>query len=392
MRIAYLTDVDRIGGAERFLATIASGAVGAGHDVTVLSPQPFLLDFMHEAVPHARLSLSRVDVAASASRWPRLGALARAAPSLPVSLARLNTELLHVNNGGYPGSDLCRSAAIAARFVRVPRRLLSVHSAPWPREFSQPQLQAVVDRAVWGSVDAVHATTSFVEARLSELRGMPTGLGRHVPYGVAVPPRDAERVAALRHRLVGSDNAMVVGMISATVDEAKGHGVLIDALARAGTGIRAVIVGPHPGDAFRRRIQELGLAGRVTVEGSVPSVSVADYLYAVDTVVVPSTAFESLPLVVLEAMAAAKAVLASRLSGIPEAVVDGATGRLFAPGAADELAMLLVEANGDRDGLAGLGRAGFERWRSEYSSERMTAAMLELYDELLRGGRRRTSA
>jgi glycosyltransferase involved in cell wall biosynthesis len=221
---------------------------------------------------------------------------------------------------------------------------------------------------------------------------MPRVLGRHVACGVAAPPREAGRVAALRDRLVGKDDAIVVGMISATGDEAKGHDVLIDALSRTGPGIRAVIVGPHPGEAFLRRIQELGLAGRVSVEGSVPFVSVADYLHVVDAVVVPSTDYESLPLVVLEAMAAAKAVLASRLSGIPEAVVDGVTGRLFSPGSADELAACLLEANRDRDGLAGLGHAAHERWRSEYSSERMTAAMLDVYDELLRpGGRRRTS-
>ena len=55
MRIAYFTDTPRLGGAERFLADVAAGAEGAGHRITVISPQTFVLDFVAEAAPGARL-------------------------------------------------------------------------------------------------------------------------------------------------------------------------------------------------------------------------------------------------------------------------------------------------------------------------------------------------
>src|SRR6266851_3419491 len=110
MKIVYFTDVARIGGAESFLADLAAAARGAGHDVTIFSPQPFLLDYLHAAVPEARLVRGSVDFAAAASRSARAGALVRALPALQVSLSRLDADVLHVNNGGYPGSDLCRLA------------------------------------------------------------------------------------------------------------------------------------------------------------------------------------------------------------------------------------------------------------------------------------------
>jgi glycosyltransferase involved in cell wall biosynthesis len=216
---------------------------------------------------------------------------------------------------------------------------------------------------------------------------MPTHLGRHIPYGVAEPSGTDGAIAAVRTRLAaGSD--LLVGMVSATADVEKGHDALADALARAGPDVRGLIMGAHPGDGFMQRLARSGLAGRVAVVGHVPPADFGAHLRAIDVLVVPSTAYESLPLVILEAMAAGKPVFASRLSGIPEAVVEGSTGRLFEPGAVDELAALLRHATAARDELVSMGNAGRERWRTTFSASAMTTAMLDLYEQL--DGSRRT--
>src|SRR5436305_15352442 len=82
-------------------------------------------------------------------------------------------------------------------------------------------------------------------------------------------------------------------------------------------------------------------------------------------------------------MAAGKPVFASRLSGIPEAVVDGTTGRLFEPGAVDELAALLREATRTCEELVTMGMVGRERWRESFSTHAMTTSMLKLYERLV---------
>jgi glycosyltransferase involved in cell wall biosynthesis len=214
---------------------------------------------------------------------------------------------------------------------------------------------------------------------------MPVGLGRHIPNGVAEPASHPKEVSQLRQRLSQPTGRLLVGLISATGDYDKGHHVLLEALAQARADIDTVVVGPHPGDSFLEHVARLGLADRVTIVGPVDSAEVGLYLRALDLLVVPSTAFESLPLVVLEAMAAGRAVFASRLAGIPEAVVDGETGHLFTPGAASELAMLLREASTNRERVYRLGLAGHRRWRERFSRETMVASMLELYRELNAG-------
>jgi glycosyltransferase involved in cell wall biosynthesis len=157
-------------------------------------------------------------------------------------------------------------------------------------------------------------------------------------------------------------------MVSATADPGKGHAVLGDAMDAVSDDVRAVIVGADPGFTHPR----------ITIAGRVPSIG--PYVHAVDVMVVPSTAWESLPLVILEAMAARKPVLGSRLAGIPEAIDDGVTGALFEPGDSAALARLLSEA--DRTTFEAMGAAGRTVWERRFSPERMIDNVLALYREL----------
>lgn len=363
---------------------IANAVALTGGTATVVSVQDHVLELAAERAPGARRVRAGSDAYARApSRAARAVGIARTARELRRAIAASGADVLHVNNGGYPGTDLGRLAILLAGRSGVSRRLMSVHSQPWSREDSQPQLQAGIDRLMWRSLDAVLGATEIVGRMLRELRGMPPELYRLVPYGVSEP--EAGGAEELRAQLA-PDREPLVGMISAGGDPAKGHAVLADAIARCGVPLRAVIVGTHPGPSFEAQLEQLGIARRVTLAGRVPSVG--PYLHALDALVIPSTEFESLPLVALEAMAAGRAVIASRLAGLPEAVVDGVTGRLAEPGDAESLAQVLRETAADRPALARMGAAGRLRWEERYSVEAMTAATLGVYAEA--GGRRST--
>jgi glycosyltransferase involved in cell wall biosynthesis len=381
MRIAYFTDGYRIGGAERFLADLAAGVRSAGHEVVVMSPQREILELMGDTAPTAELIRTRVDYSAARTRRTQVAALLRGAPELRGVIARTRPDILHVNNGGHPGSDLNRLAAIMARFAGAPKCVLTIHAPASLRNLSQPHLMALSDRLTWRSVDAVHVTTEFVAQSLAR-RGFEPRWCRVVPDGTREPNESPELAAELRDRFAPTGR-LVVGLVSATGEPEKGHAVLVNALARSEVDVAAVVVGPHPGDPLVELVEKLGLSERVHLVGPVPAAGVGRYLRAIDLLVVPSTAHESMPRVALEAMAVGKPVFASRLSGIPETVADNVTGRLFPPGDVEALAGLLRETAADRHTLARLGEAGRRRWAERFSVEAMVAAMLSLYEELL---------
>lgn len=371
VRIVYVADAPRLGGAERYLVDVIAGVLAAGHWATLISPQRDLLDYATSNAPGViTLPAGNDAYARAASMAARVHALVPSAVQVARAIRRADPGIVHINNGGYPGSDLCRLSAILAQQRPA---VMSVHSIPWKRTHSDPRVQAVVDRALWRSLDMVAGATRAVGAALIEERGLPAGRFQLLPYGVREPD-GADECEALRARLC-PDGELLIGMIAATADEGKGHRVLLDAVRRMRVPVHALIIGADPGPAFESE-------PRVTVLGRVPSVG--PYVHAVDVLVVPSTQWESLPLVILEAMAARRPVIGSRIAGLPEAVSDGETGRLLPPGDADALAAALDDAARDRATLAAMGAAGRKQWARAYSSERMVGAVLDLYRALTR--------
>jgi len=112
----------------------------------------------------------------------------------------------------------------------------------------------------------------------------------------------------------------------------KGFDVLLEAFARLDAPeVDLLIAGDGP---ERRRLEalreRLGLGARVHLLGAVDRVTVASLYQGARLVACPSR-WEGLPLVCLEAMASGRAVVASRVDGIPDAVGDGETGLLVPP-------------------------------------------------------------
>jgi glycosyltransferase involved in cell wall biosynthesis len=91
-----------------------------------------------------------------------------------------------------------------------------------------------------------------------------------------------------------------------------------------------------------------------------------------------------MPNAVLEAMAAGKPVVATRVGGVPEVVDDGVTGLLVPPRDPDALADAVVRLLRDPNRMRRMGQAGLERVRRHFSVEQMVRRTEALYEELLR--------
>lgn len=139
---------------------------------------------------------------------------------------------------------------------------------------------------------------------------------------------------------------------------------------------RLDIVGAGPLERLcRRRIEALGLTGRVHLHGRQSHEFVADLMGKASVFVQHSVTsalgdVEGMPVSVLEAMASALPVVATRHSGIAEAVLDGATGRLVPERDVDGMAAAMAELLGDPDRAAGMGAAGRARVLEHYTQAR----------------------
>ncbi|HBL19046.1 MAG TPA: hypothetical protein DD417_20360 [Elusimicrobia bacterium] len=158
----------------------------------------------------------------------------------------------------------------------------------------------------------------------------------------------------------------------------------LDLMALAFAGLLAdgadldwAAVGPdQTGGEFQRFLRRLGIADRVRLTGALPPRRVASLLARCLFFAHPSR-LENMPMALLEAMAAGKAVAASRAGGIPEAVADGRSGLLFPAGSVRGLQAALTRLHSDSGLRTRLGRAALRRAR-DFSWDRIADRYLEL--------------
>ena len=104
---------------------------------------------------------------------------------------------------------------------------------------------------------------------------------------------------------------------------------------------------------------------------------------ASDLFVLPSVFTEGLPVVILEAMLAGKAVIASAVGGSPEIVVDAKTGTLVPPGDPDKLAEAIIYHLGNPEISRRLAENGYEFLKQRFTLTRMLDKTMGIYQELM---------
>jgi glycosyltransferase involved in cell wall biosynthesis len=216
-------------------------------------------------------------------------------------------------------------------------------------------------------------TTRFMERTLKLRPGIVTT----VRNGIPVRPGSG---AGVRTEL-GIQPGEVLLVAVGNLVPRKGHRVLLEALKPlAGSDLppwRLVIAGRgKQKEPLQQLANELGIAGRVHLLGHRDDIP--DLLAAADVFVMPSL-WEGLPLAILEAMFAGKPVIASAISGIPEAIESGVQGLLVPAGDAPSLSRALRELLGDPARRAAFGAAGRRRAEAEFTIEHMTDAYERLY-------------
>jgi glycosyltransferase involved in cell wall biosynthesis len=215
-------------------------------------------------------------------------------------------------------------------------------------------------------------------------------------YGVDVESVAARAAAARRERALGraelglAPDDLVFTCVARFAPQ-KAHDVLLRAFARARAAgateserLRLLLVGGDPFGDGRRRAEalarELELGGAVVFAGirrDVPE------LLGLSDVFALASLWEGLGLVFLEAMAAALPVLATRVSAVPEVVVEGETGRLVPPADDQALAKAMLELAADPGLRARLGAAGAARVPRIFGLARMIEETLAVYRGLV---------
>ncbi|MDZ4803648.1 MAG: glycosyltransferase family 4 protein [Candidatus Eisenbacteria bacterium] len=366
MRVAFVASTLAMGGAERITGEASERLVARGHEVVWL--------LLREPGLEGERLLKRGMVIESGLGHRRFD------PFTPGRLAaRLEAHgveavwcLDHQN--------AVVNLALASRRSPIMERLfLAVHTTGlWGGGSSVPRGV----RAVLPIFTNVIAVAEAQRRYLVDGLGMLEGQVVVVRNGIDVSRFSATlerttRAVEFRRSWAGASTGPIVGVIAALRPE-KGHIDLIDVLAtnadRLGS-VHLVLVGDGP---MRKAIEKRAAGRNVRVHFLGARSDVADLLPAFDLVVLPSRpVVETLPLSVMEAMAAGRPVVATRVGALDELIEDGVSGWLVPPLDPAALADRLVACFGDPGGMTRIGRNAAERARS-FDIETTVDAMARL--------------
>ena len=368
VRIAHLLLGGEVRGGELVALALARAARARGDEVIFLAPSrgPFDAVAAEEGFRVARADVSRTFRVRGAMALRRL-------------LRRERIDVLHTHTA-IAANVLSR---IAGRLAGVPV-VSHVHIANYlPPNAARAALVRSLDNVTARLADRVIAVSASTKEALVE-QGYPEGAIEVVPNGIHVVDDD-DRLGRRRLAEFGIDaDDRVAGEIGRLCD-VKGQRDLLAAAARL-EGVRIVLIGHdlEQGGRYRelleREARKLGVDDRVTFTGHRSDARAL--LAGLDVFVLPSR-IEGMPIVVLEAMAAGKPVVATAVGGTPELVVDGETGILVPPRDPEALAEALGALLDDPERSRRLGEAGRARVLERFSEEAMTRRILEVYDELV---------
>lgn len=368
LRIVQVNSLLSGGGVDNQTLQLSAGLAALGQEVTLVIPEE------SRWAPLAR-GLGGVRVVWLPGRTNRPVGVGRALASLVRSF---DADVVHAHQG----RDYWPAVLAARTSGRNTRAVVTRHLMKRPRALSRWLLLR--------TADVIAVSRAVEEVLRRDLIGPSDRL--HVVHGGIETDRFAPSPAGLRRELRSrfgwGERDVVFGVIG-VFNHPRGKGQMeFLAAARevhaAFPEARFAIVGRGSMEAdLRERIRTSSLDGIATM---VPFMDdVAGVMNALDVVVHPAVGTEALGIVLWEALANGKPVIASRLDGIPEAFEDGRHGLLVPPGDVAALARAMEDLARDPQARRTLGEAGRAHVLARFTRSESARRVLGIYRRICAG-------
>jgi glycosyltransferase involved in cell wall biosynthesis len=354
-----------VGGQESAVLLHAEGLANRGHQIRlILEPNsPIAAMAAEKTFPVTLLSMRR-------SRYPR------AIFAMRSLLRRYRPDILQLNSSrdSWIGS-------IAARLVNARPRVLRI------RHISAPLNSTLTTQWLYRRlIDMVVVTGGELTRRgLVERDGLAADRVAAFPIGLDVDYfRPAPPDSDLRKELGLPDGQLLVGLIS-YLRTYKGHEYFIEAAGLIGavrTDVTFIIVGEGPEEStLRGLIERKGLTSQIRMLGY--RSDLLNVFRSLDVFAIPSVEGDTIPQVLMQALAMGLPVVSTTVGSIPDVVLEGATGFVVPPRDAVALAERIEVLLNDRELRRRMGINGRVLVERSYSIDRMLDRMETVYRRLL---------
>jgi glycosyltransferase involved in cell wall biosynthesis len=394
VRICHVINIGfEAGGAEKVVRLISEAMRLRGHEVSIIATDHRLADH----TPFADVIVPEITgnpvVRVAKFFWHQA-----AYREVRAAVARFRPDVVHLHTIGLFSPSVLRATAAYPQVV-------TVHGPEdWTLELLEWNLASrstgsgrltLADRARYGylrfvqrpaylprirAVDRVLAPSQYyAHALRRDVGRVPTHV---VPNGIELParspvPRDGRILCVGRLETIKGARVLVEAFATVVERHPEAHLTLIGR-------------GPEQRE-IEALVHRLGLVGHVRVAGFVPDEELLECYHRATAVVIPSICPENFPTVALEAIGIGRALVATRVGGLPELVTDGDNGFLVPAGDAPALAGAITRILDDPDLAVRMGEASAGR-SAEYAIDLYLDRLETHYRELVGAGPVTTNA
>lgn len=367
-KIIHIQKVAGIAGSENHLLTLLPQLKKYGYDTTMLvladsedRPESFIEQMQAVGIPTYRISMGGdIDPLLVFQITYYL---------IPNYFDLIHTHLFHADIYG----------SLAALLAGIPAIISTKHGFnPWRNQ----KIYGFLDRLAASQQQQIITVSKAIGEWLVKTEKLPAKKMRAIPNAIEI--EDIQAITKYPKELVNLSKP-IIGTVSRLLHQ-KGIHVLLDAFAKClkqHPQASLVIVGDG---LYRNQLEEqartLGIAENTHFLGYLQQPRLSAVVSEFDIFAFP-TFGEGFGLVLLEAMAVSKPVVASNVMAIPEIVIDGQTGLLVQPDNADALGQGLLKLIENPSLCQQFGSAGRQRLEQEFTVDLMVQKTIAVYDEVL---------
>jgi len=300
-------------------------------------------------------------------------------------IRKRHVDVLHVNNGGYPGAYSTISMVMAAKLCNITPIVYVVNNIAVGYHSPERWLDFFFDRAIIRRVTVFVTGSNYAAEKLKTTLNVPKDKIRCIHNGIA-PRRVTETREQVIQRLGLPDSRLILSVI-AVLDERKGHIFLLKALDETKKTHHdnsmpfCIIEGTGPSEALLKKyVSENNLSKDVLFLSH--DSHIFNLINASDCIILPSIKNEDFPNIILESMSLGKTIIASNFSGIPEQIEHMKSGFLIEPGNIQSLTNAIKVVIEDPELRTLLGKNAKIRFEELFTNKRAVNQYCKMYQEL----------
>mgnify|MGYP006080935957 CR=1 FL=1 len=301
-------------------------------------------------------------------------------------LSHKNFEIVHINNGGFPGGTPCNAMVFASKLHKITKIVYVVNNTPEGYRRFMRWFDYYIDKIIIGSVSKFVTGSDYSMTILKKTLNLPEHKVAQIFNGISPRKVKLNKVQFLKEYNIPFDSFIVSAV--GNLEQRKGHIYLLQALlellqADLNTNVVVVLASGkiNPEEAkLRKYIEENNLGKYVFI---LPySISVYDLYNSTNIVVMPSIGSEDLPNVISEAMSMGKLVIGSDIAGISEQIIHNKTGFVVEPRNAKTLYLAMSNIIANPIILKNFGKASIARFNAYFTVEKSLVKYLSLYKKI----------